>query len=364
MSVKFTQQDKQFMRRALMLARRGEGQVSPNPLVGAVLVRNGGIIGEGYHQRYGGAHAEVNTIKNAVRRGYHAKIPGSTLYVTLEPCCHQGQTSPCVDEIIKRGISRVVVALAKDPNPLVSGRGISKLRRQGIKVETGLMKKEASELKYPFIKFMQTGLPFVILKVGMSLDGRITHPRQKYITNKKSLTLVHQIRNNVDGILVGINTVIKDNPRLNVRLRKGRAKKITPIILDPNLRVSSRAKAIRPGTIIVTKIGLKSLRISQLEKRGVKILPAKISRGKFVLKDLLKELGKLNITSILVEGGQEVITSFLNARLVDKVHVFISPELFGAGQLSITGELAKIVKLDDIKVKKLENNILVTGYAK
>ncbi|MFH2105537.1 MAG: bifunctional diaminohydroxyphosphoribosylaminopyrimidine deaminase/5-amino-6-(5-phosphoribosylamino)uracil reductase RibD, partial [Parcubacteria group bacterium] len=275
MSSKFTQQDKQFMRQALLLAQQGDGQVSPNPLVGAVLVRNGKIIGEGYHRRYGGAHAEVNAIRNAVRKGNRAKIKGATMYVTLEPCCHQGQTPPCVDEIIKQKISRVVVTLAQDPNPLVKGRGISKLRQHGVKVETGLMKKEAQQLNSPFIKFMSTGFPFIILKVGMSLDGKITHPRHKYITNQQSLEQVHAIRNNVDGILVGVNTVIKDNPRLNVRFKKGRAEKITPIILDPDLRVSSRAKVIRPNTIIVTKIGLKSRKISQLEEQGVKFLLVK-----------------------------------------------------------------------------------------
>lgn len=362
MSVKYSPQDRQFMRRALELARRGEGQVSPNPMVGAVLARQSKIIGEGYHRRYGGAHAEINAIKNAIRRGN--KISGSTMYVTLEPCCHQGQTPPCVDEIIKRGIKRVVVALPKDPNPLVQGRGISKLRRHGLKVSTDLLQEEARQLKYPYIKFMRTGLPFITLKIGMSLDGKITHPRQKYITNKKSLTLVHQIRNNADAILVGVDTVIKDNPRLNVRLPGQKTRRLTAIILDSDLRAPLTTKALRAGTIVAVKESLKSPKIAQLERRGVKILRTKGRQNKLDLKDVLKKLGKLNIANILVEGGQKTATSFLNEGLVDKVYLFISPELFGSGQLSITGELAKIVKLEDVRVEQLDDNILITGYVK
>ena len=361
MSGRYTPQDKQFMARAIELAYKGQGKVAPNPMVGAVLVRNQKIIGEGYHKKYGGAHAEINAISNAKRK--KQKIAGSTLYVTLEPCSHHGQTPPCVDEIIAQKISRVVIALGKDPNPLVKGRGTNKLRRHGIKVQTGLLEKEASELNYPYIKYVQTGLPHIILKVGMSLDGKITHPSAKYITNQKSLEYVHHIRNNVDAILVGVNTVIKDNPRLNVRLKRDRTK-IIPIILDPDLKTPPKSKVLRAGTIIVTKSGSKSPKISQLEKRGVKILPAKTNRGKFNLKSLLKKLAALGMTSILVEGGQAVITSFLDVKLVDKVHVFISPEFFGDSELSITGKLAKITKLKNIKIEQLDDNILITGYVK
>lgn len=308
--------DEQYIKKAIALAKKGEGAVSPNPLVGAIIVKNGAIIGRGYHKRYGTEHAEINAFKDADKKGNKNKLVGATLYVTLEPCSHWGNTPPCVDEIIKHKIKRVVIA-HKDPNPLINGKGVNKMRRHKIKVDTGVLEEEAKKLNYPFIKYMRTQMPFVILKMGISLDGKITHPTKKYITNKKSLEYVHKIRNSVDVILVGHNTYQKDKPRLTTRLKGGK---------DP-----------RPVILPKTKTDLKKL---------------------------LKQLGKEEVTSVLVEGGQKTATSFLNHHLVDKVYFFIAPELFGGEELAMFGKLDKIVKLKNIHVEKLDDNIMITGYVK
>ncbi|MFH1781773.1 MAG: bifunctional diaminohydroxyphosphoribosylaminopyrimidine deaminase/5-amino-6-(5-phosphoribosylamino)uracil reductase RibD [Patescibacteria group bacterium] len=306
--------DEQYIRKAIALARKGEGATSPNPLVGVVIVKNHKIIGRGYHKKFGSAHAEINAINDAIKKGNN--LTGSTLYATLEPCCHWGNTPPCVDEIIKRKIKRVVIA-HKDPNPLINGKGTNKLKRHGLRVDTGILEEEAKKLNYPFIKYMRTKMPFVILKMGISLDGKITHPTKRYITNKKSLEYVHKIRNSVDAILVGHNTYKKDKPKLTTRIRGG--KNARPVILPKN---------------------------------------------RTDLKKLLKKLGQEQITSLLVEGGQETATSFLNHGLVDKVYVFIAPELFGSDQLAMFGQLDKIVKLKNIHVEKLDENIMISGYVK
>ncbi|MBU0671361.1 bifunctional diaminohydroxyphosphoribosylaminopyrimidine deaminase/5-amino-6-(5-phosphoribosylamino)uracil reductase RibD [Patescibacteria group bacterium] len=308
--------DEQYITKAIALARKGEGAVSPNPLVGAIIVKNGSIIGRGYHKRFGTEHAEINAFKDADKKGNKNKLVGSTLYVTLEPCCHWGNTPPCVDEIIKRKIKRVVIA-HKDQNPLINGKGTNKLRIHGIKVDLGVLEEEAKKLNYPFLKYMRTQMPFVILKMGISLDGKITHPKKRYITNKKSLDYVHHIRNSVDAILVGHNTYKKDKPRLTTRLKGG--KNPRPVVLP---------------------------------------------KSKTDLTKLLKHLGKEQVTSILVEGGQETATSFLNHNLVDKVYLFLAPEFFGGGELAMFGKLDKIVKLKNIHVEKLDENIMISGYVK
>ena len=351
-----------IMHKAIELAKKGEGKVSPNPLVGCILIKNKNIIGQGYHKKYGGNHAEIEAINNAIKHGNKNKIKDSTLYVNLEPCCHRGKTPPCVDEIIKRKIKKVIIA-CKDPNELVNGKSIKKLRDNNIKVELRLMEKEAENLNKYFFKYIKTGLPYVIWKSGMSLDGKITHPNKKYITNKKSLEHVHKIRNEVDAILVGVNTIIKDNPKLNVRL-KNSEKNIIPIILDPNLKINLKAKVLRKGTILVVKKNLKSKNIKKLQKVGVKLLEIDIKNKKFNLKELLKKVGKLKITSLLVEGGQKTSTEFINQKFVDEIYLFISLEMFGQGQLPILDRLDKILKLKDIEVKQIDNNLMVKGSIK
>ncbi|NQU99884.1 MAG: bifunctional diaminohydroxyphosphoribosylaminopyrimidine deaminase/5-amino-6-(5-phosphoribosylamino)uracil reductase RibD [Parcubacteria group bacterium] len=352
----------EIMKKVIEQARKGEGKTSPNPLVGAILFKNKKIIGQGYHKKYGSNHAEVEAINDAINRGNKNKIKNSTLYINLEPCCHFGNTSPCVDEIIKYGIKKVIVACL-DPNKKVNGKGIKKLRENNIKVELGSMEKEAIDLNKYFFKFIKTSRPYVIWKSGMSLDGKITHPKKKYITNKKSLEYVHKIRNSVDAILVGVNTVVEDNPRLNIRLKNNK-KKITPIILDPNLKIDLGSRVLREGAIIVIKKNLKSKKIEKLEKIGVRFVRLDVVNKKFNLKKLLTELGKLKITSLLVEGGQTTSTEFINQKLVDKIYLFISLEIFGQGELPILGKLDKILKLKDIEIERLEDNLLIKGNVK
>jgi diaminohydroxyphosphoribosylaminopyrimidine deaminase/5-amino-6-(5-phosphoribosylamino)uracil reductase len=354
--------DRRIMQKVIELAKKGEGKVSPNPLVGAILIKNNKIIGQGYHKKYGLDHAEIEAIKDTIKRGNKNKIADSSLYVNLEPCCYFGKTPPCVDEIIKKKIKKVIIA-CKDPNRKINGQGIKKLKENGIKVEIGLMKEEAQGLNKYFFKYIKTGKPYVIWKSGMSIDGKITHPRKKYITNKKSLKYVHKMRNSVDAILVGVNTVIKDNPQLNVRL-KGVEKKIIPIVLDPNLKIDLRSKVLRKETIIVIKNNLPSNSLEILKNKGIKFIELEIKNNKFDLKKLLKELGKLKITSLLVEGGQKTATEFLNQKFVDEIYLFLSLELFGQGELPILGKLDKILKLRDVNIERLGDNLMIMGFVK
>jgi len=350
------------MQKAIELAKLGEGKVSPNPQVGAILIKNNKIIGQGYHKKCGLNHAEIEAIKDAINRGNKNRIAGSSLYVNLEPCSHYGNTPPCVDEIIKRKIKKVIIAL-KDPNKKVNGGGIKKLRKNNIKVELGLMKKEALILNKYFLKYIKTGKPYVIWKGGMSLDGKITNSNKKYITNKKSLEYVHKIRSSVDAILVGINTIINDNPELNVRLKSSK-NKIIPVILDPNLKINLKSRVLRKKAIIIVKKNLKSNKIKKLEKIGVKFLELDVVNKKFNLKKLLKELGKLKIISLMVEGGQKTATEFINQNLIDEIYLFISLELFGQEELPILGKLDKILKLKNVEVERLGDNLMLRGYRK
>ena len=354
--------NKIIMQKAIELAKLGEGKVSPNPQVGAILIKNNKIIGQGYHKKCGLNHAEIEAIKDAINRGNKNRIAGSSLYVNLEPCSHYGNTPPCVDEIIKRKIKKVIIAL-KDPNKKVNGGGIKKLRKNNIKVELGLMKKEALILNKYFLKYIKTGKPYVIWKGGMSLDGKITNSNKKYITNKKSLEYVHKIRSSVDAILVGINTIINDNPELNVRLKSSK-NKIIPVILDLNLKINLKSRVLRKKAIIIVKKNLKSNKIKKLEKIGVKFLELDVVNKKFNLKKLLKELGKLKIISLMVEGGQKTATEFINQNLIDEIYLFISLELFGQEELLILGKLDKIIKLKNVEVERLGDNLMLRGYRK
>lgn len=354
-----TKKDKEITKQVFELAKKGKGSVSPNPLVGAILFKNNKIIGQGYHRKYSSNHAEIEAIKSAIKKGNKNKIKSSTLYINLEPCCYYGNTPPCVNEIIKREIKKVVIS-CKDPNKKVNGKGIKKLRENNIKVEVGLMKKEAEDLNKYFFKYMKTDTPYVIWKSGMSLDGKITHSNYKYITNKKSLEYVHKIRNSVDGILVGVNTVMKDNPRLNVRL-KNTKKEIIPIILDPNLKINLKSKVLKRRAVIVIKDNLKSNKIEKLEAKGIKFIRINTRNNKFDLKKLLKKLGKLKIMSLLVEGGQETATEFINQKLVDEVYLFISLEIFGEGELPILGKLDNILKLKNVEVERLGDNLMISS---
>ncbi len=365
----FTKEDEKYMKRALQLAQKGKGSVSPNPLVGAVIVKNNKIIGEGWHKKYGMNHAEINAIQNCAQK----KINGATLYVNLEPCCIYGNTPPCTETIIRYGFKRVVVAIP-DPNPKVNGKGIKILRRNNIKVDVGLMKKEANKINEFFITFHKQKRPFIISKWAMGVDGTIatSSGESKWISSKKSREYVHKIRSKVDAIIVGINTVLKDNPLLNVRLIKGNFRNPKRIILDSRLRIPLDANCLKSNTggevIIVTTESNKKNKMKKLEKKGAKIIFIKSKNKRVNLLQLMKKLKSENILSCLIEGGSKTQSAFFNEGLVDKIIAFISPKIVGGGlefsplkEFTIDNK-SNIIKLKDPIIRRFENDICFEGY--
>lgn len=337
--------DLKYLRRALLLAKRAEGQTSPNPLVGAVLVRRGRVIGQGWHRRAGEAHAEIEALRDAQRRGYDAR--GATLYVTLEPCCTQGHTPPCTAAIRAAGISRVVVA-ATDPNPAHAGRGFAILRRAGIEVVHGRLAEEAARLNEAFHHWIVRRTPFVTVKAAMTLDGKIATAsgESKWITGGKARAEGMKLRRRVDAILVGVNTVLADDPSLTARGVQGSKSKVQSsrlrrIILDSRARTPPGAKVVSDEfaartTVVVTKAAPKS-RVAALARR-VNILVAPVARHgsrtthhapRINLRWLLKKLGAQNVTSLLVEGGGEVNASFLMEGHAQRVAFFYAPKVLG-----------------------------------
>ncbi|AYD41470.1 bifunctional diaminohydroxyphosphoribosylaminopyrimidine deaminase/5-amino-6-(5-phosphoribosylamino)uracil reductase RibD [Clostridium fermenticellae] len=356
------------MRKALELAKKGYGKVSPNPVVGAVIVKGGKIIGQGYHKFYGGPHAEVYALKEA---GDNAK--GAVIYVTLEPCSHYGKTPPCAEALLRAGIKKAVIAMS-DPNPLVSGGGIEILQNDGIEVEVGLLEDEARDMNKVFLKYITTKSPFVILKWAMTLDGKIATVKgeSKWITSTETRYYVHQIRNKVMGIMVGINTVKKDNPLLTTRLDK---EGISPkaIILDSKLKISLDSKILRTinerEVIIACTQNIDYKKKLELEKMGVSlIIIPEDDFGRVDLSCLIKKLGDYGIDSILIEGGSEVSFSAINSGAVDEVICFISPKIFGGDKAKtpVGGSgFSKIIeskKLKRLKIEKISEDIMITGY--
>lgn len=357
------------MKEALDLSLLGAGFTSPNPLVGAVIVKDERIIGEGYHQHYGGSHAEVNAIKNSTE-----KVVGATIYVTLEPCSHYGKTPPCADLLVENKFKRVVIATL-DPNPLVAGKGVEILRKKGIEVVVGVMEEEALKINEAFIKYISTKMPFCILKTAMTLDGKIaTHTGEsKWITNEKSREYVHEIRNKVTGIMVGVDTVIQDNPSLTTRLTNKEGNDPIRIIVDSTLRVPLEAKVLKMNsgkrTIIATTDRADDSKLKELKKYQnvqVVVMPSKDLRVD--LTYLMKWLGEQNIDSILVEGGSTLNFSMIEDGLIDKVVSFIAPKILGGDQAKtpIGGRgIANIVDaiiLRDFKVSTFEEDIMIESY--
>ena len=333
-----------YMKKVLALAKKGWGRVSPNPMVGALLVKNGKIIGTGYHKGPGKPHAEREAIKNA-----RESVKGATLYVNLEPCCHYGRTPPCTEIIIKSGIKRVVASI-KDPNPLVNGRGFEILESHGIEVVKGVLEEEAGYLNEIYLKYIQTRRPFVILKAALTLDGRLGNPELgiKKITGEKSLKWVHYLRKGVDGILVGKGTVLSDDPSLTTRLVKG--KNPVRFVLDTHLSIP-RSKRIfkEPGKTIV---------VSTEEGEGVWKV-GRDKKGRVNLHEFLELAGKNGITSLLVEGGSEVFTSFLEENLVDKLYLFYAPFTSGGVPFLREGVLRHFRIR---KIRKMGEDIMLEAY--
>ena len=358
-----------YMTQALRLAKKAQGMTSPNPMVGAVIVKHDKIIGQGYHKQAGLPHAEIEAFNNAAKKKNSVK--GATLYVTLEPCCHTDKrTPPCVDAIIEKQISKVYIAM-RDPNPKVSGNGVRKLRRNGIKVDFGILEDKAKKLNEAFTKYITTGKPFVILKLAATLDGKIAAYTgdSKWIGSPEQRKYAHQLRNNADGIMVGIETVIQDNPSLNVRLTRKTSDPV-PIVLDSKLRIplDSNLLKIHEHSIIATSSAPKPRKIEKLNNLGATVLQIKKDKnGRLNLKDLVKQLGKNEMMSVLIEGGSKVSASALKNRIVDKVVFFYAPKIVGAEGISMVGELGidtikKSLEIKDLQTKKLKNEIMVEGY--
>ncbi len=326
--------DEKYMQLALDLAASAKGNTNPNPLVGAVLVKDGVIVGTGLHRKAGEPHAEVHAFRMA---GEHAK--GATLYVTLEPCSHYGKTPPCANLVKESAVSRVVVAM-QDPNPAVAGRGIQLLRDAGIEVEVGVLEAQARRLNERFIHNMLTKRPFILAKYAMTLDGKIAaHTgHSKWVTGEAAREDVHRIRHEVDGILVGVGTVLADNPSLTTRLKEQYGKNPVRIIMDSSLRTPAHANVLcveEAKTIIVCSENADPQKITAFEEKGVTVLPVQHNSEGLVIDDMLEKLYQYGITDILVEGGSTINASFLQQGAINKYMIYIAPKILG-GRLSLT----------------------------
>lgn len=362
--------DEFYMKRALELALKGTGKTSPNPLVGAVIVKNGKIIGEGYHEYFGGSHAEVNAINNASE-----DVEGATIYVTLEPCSHYGKTPPCADLLVRKKLSRVVIAMI-DPNPKVAGKGVEILKNNGIEVVTGILESESKNINEIFIKYIQEKRPFCILKTAMTMDGKIATRtgESMWITNEKSRYYVHELRNKVSGIMVGINTVIKDNPSLTTRLKVGGTDAVR-IIVDSALRIPLDSKILTVNsskkTIIATTEKADKDKLKLLsEMMNVQVVNIPLKNSKVDLVYLFDWLGRNGIDSLLVEGGSTLNFSILKENLADKVISFIAPKILGGDESKtpVGGEgfekLKDAVLLDNIKIRVFDEDVMIESYVR
>ena len=365
------EQDVLFMQQALRLAARGRATVRPNPMVGAVVVANGAVVGSGYHKRAGGPHAEIVALRRAGSRG-------ATLYTTLEPCCHtEKRTPPCVPAILESGVRRVVVAM-RDPNARVAGRGIRQLRRAGLTVDVGCLGKEAAALNEVYLHWIKTGRPFVVLKAAMTLDGKIATAagESQWITGAESRAHVHQLRSQVDVIAVGAETVLTDDPQLTVR--GSAAKRSAPgvrqpvrLVFDSRLRTPFGSRVLQgieqaPTVIATTKLaGFR--KVERLRKMGVQVLVLPRKGARVSLDKCLHVLGNMGITSMLVEGGSELNAAFLRAGLVNRVAFYVAPALLGGQRTKgLLGgrsprRLAETLPVSNLHIESLGEDVLITG---
>ncbi len=370
MNAEFDEADRRWMAKSISLARRGAGRTSPNPLVGAVVVGpDGKAVGRGWHERAGSPHAEVIALEEA---GSLAR--GATLYINLEPCAHKRKTPPCAPAVVKAGISRVAAAI-EDPDPRVAGKGFEILREGGVAVETGLLAREAALLNEAFITSIEKGRPFVTLKMAMSLDGRIAAPsgESRWITGEPARAWAHDFRDQVDAILVGVETLIKDDPLLTARPEGKVGKPLIRVVLDSRLRTPKEARALPPdrgvATIIAALEGGGSPKAVVLEKAGAEIVITEAGPdGRVALAPLLETLGERGVRHLLVEGGGQVHGSFLRQGLADKVMAFIAPMIIGdesapgavSGGLGLS--LGDAPKLSHLKYEIIGDNLLIQSY--
>jgi len=335
--------DTTWMGQALALAKRGRGKVEPNPMVGCVIVKAGKLVGRGYHRRFGGPHAEPNALADAGPKARRA-----TVYVTLEPCAHYGKTPPCVDALIAAQVAKVVLAV-RDPNPETHGKGIRKLRRAGIEVVEGVLAAEAAELNAAFFKWVQTGRPLVTLKWAMSLDGKIATRAgdSKWITGEPARRYAHRLRSWNQAILVGVGTVLRDDPLLTCRIRGGRDP--VRIVVDSKLRTPLDSQLVKTAgdtrLIIATLRSASKSRRHKLERAGVEVVNVRSKNKRVDLAALLDALGKRGISALLVEGGSQVHGAFVDAGLVDRVAAFVAPKVIGGADAkpAVAGRGARLV---------------------
>jgi len=364
-------QDERLMQVALRLARRGIGSVEPNPAVGAVIVKANQIVGKGWHKKFGDSHAEINALEDCKTLGVNPR--SAVMYVTLEPCSHEGKTGPCTQAIIAAGLAKVFVATI-DPSEHAGGKGIEQLRSAGIEVQTGICETEARILNAPFIKFAATGRCWVTLKWAQSIDGKVAWAQKsderQWISGEQSRKDVHKLRRRAQAILVGVNTVIADDPLLTARPSKG--KKAARIVLDSHLRIPLNCKLIKTArkspVLIYTRedtVRANPEIAEKITKKGVEVLIWPDTQGRSNLYFLLDELSKRGIAHLLVEGGPRVLTSFLKEGLADEIVVYIAPKILGAkGSVDITGpmaELTQAIGLHHVEIKLFGDDIRLTG---
>jgi diaminohydroxyphosphoribosylaminopyrimidine deaminase/5-amino-6-(5-phosphoribosylamino)uracil reductase len=358
-----TSLDLQYMQRALELAARGRGRTSPNPMVGCVIVRDGAVIGEGYHARAGEPHAEVLAVEAA-----QGDLTGATVYVSLEPCSHVGRTPPCADLLLEKRPARIVVAMS-DPNPRVSGEGIRRLRQAGLEVDVGVLEDEARALNEAFVKYITTGMPFVICKAAMTLDGKIaTHTgHSRWVTSEESRRRVHELRSCVDAILVGSRTVMLDDPSLTTRLESGEGRDPIRIILDADDYLDEKRRVFEVESPAPTWVVLPEDRGCD---RADEVLHVRRGGDGFDLRHLMALLGEREITSVLIEGGGTTHASAFEAGIVDKVMFFVAPKIIG-GRDAITaveGEgvatMDEAVLLERMTAERVGDDLLIEAYVK
>lgn len=360
--------DLKYMKRALELAKKGEGYTSPNPLVGAVIVKDGKIIGEGYHEKYGSYHAEVNAFLNAKE-----DVKGATMYVTLEPCSHYGKTPPCANKIVEKGIKKVVIA-HKDPNDKVAGRGINILKENGIEVVTGVLEEESRKLNEIFLKYITTKLPFSILKTAMTLDGKIASRTgdSKWITNEESRNYVHKLRQKLSAIMVGIGTIIADDPYLTTRLEGVPSRDPIRIVVDTKARIPLEANVLNLNSNARTIVAVTELapaeKLQKIKDKGGEVIITPLKNNKVDLNYLMKALGEKGIDSILIEGGSELNFSAIEAGIVDKVNAFIAHKIIGGNMAKtpIGGQGIELMKnaliLNNIDIQRFGDDLMIEGY--
>ncbi|PIQ88830.1 MAG: riboflavin biosynthesis protein RibD [Candidatus Omnitrophica bacterium CG11_big_fil_rev_8_21_14_0_20_42_13] len=352
--------DSFYMRKALSLALKAKDP-RPNPYVGAVVVKNNKIIATGFHKKTGAAHAEIVALNKAAGR-----VQGATLYITLEPCSHFGRTPPCTDKIIESGVKEVIVGM-RDPNPLNNGKGINLLRRAGIKVKTGIRQTECRKMNKVFMKYTRQKMPYICVKAGQSLDGKIAtrNFNSQWITGKPARDFSHKLRSNFDAIMVGVNTILKDNPRLS-----GTSKNIK-IIADTKLKIPINSNIFIDGKIIiVTAKKITDNKAVKLIKKGAQVITVERKSGKVHLRQMMRELAALEISKILVEGGGELIGSLFDEKLVDYAMFFTAPKIIGGKNAvsSVSGKgvggIDEVIKLNNIETKKIGEDLLIEGDVK